>query len=98
MEWDNIETYDDFFFKIESFGESPLPTSGGVLDENVIIELPNGKKMFGQSYKGDLEGWRRKLMECCEANNLLWGKIEHQSIIVSDGQKFLLNDCKVTLS
>ena len=93
IEYENKTSFSKFFYKIPTFGNSPIPTSGGSINENFIIELPNNKKMFGISFKGDLNGWYRKVLECCQINKLEWGEIENQSIKLSNNNSYLLTEC-----
>jgi len=58
-----------------AIAKTPVPKSGGAISENTIITLPNGKRLFGLSYKGDIQGWRAELEQCCQALNILWGEV-----------------------
>lgn len=97
IEWNNTETFSAFFQKIPTCGDSPFPTSGGSINENAIIELPDGRQMFGLSYKGDIAGWRRKIIECCETNKLIWATINQQLIKLSNDEEYLLGKCNIEL-
>ncbi|MGN6548215.1 MAG: hypothetical protein ACTHK7_24480 [Aureliella sp.] len=49
--------------------ELPFPKFGGVIEEKVRILLDDGISLRGISYKGDLAGWRRKLVAYCNTTH-----------------------------
>src|SRR5579872_5439968 len=53
--------------------EVPMPNAGGIIEEKVRILLNGGKSLLGISYKGDLAGWKGKLVAYCEATDRKWG-------------------------
>lgn len=73
----------------------PLPKSGGVVDEKTRILLDESSSLLGISYKGDLEGWRAKLVAYCKAKNRKWGIASRQILTLSDGTEHSLFECKV---
>jgi hypothetical protein len=73
----------------------PLPTSGGVIEERVRIYLDSNTSLLGVSYKGDLVGWRAKLVAYCNAKHRKWGIVSRQKVVLSDGRELVLGDCDV---
>ena len=75
--------------------EVPLPKTGGALEEKTRIVLPNGKSLLAISYKGDLPGWRQKLISYCVEKRRLWGVLSNQRLSVSDGEELPIIECEV---
>ncbi len=73
----------------------PLPKSGGVIEEKVRILLDGSNSLLGISYKGDLAGWRAKLVAYCEAKYRKWGIVSKQKVALSDGTELDLGECDV---
>ena len=44
-------------------GKSPMPSSGGMINENTEIRTPAGAKYFGFSFRGDLVAWENGILE-----------------------------------
>lgn len=80
---------------ISRSGTTPLPKAGGAVNEEVALVLPTGEVLWAVSYKGDLEGWRRKVIECAEERELLWGEIADDQLRISDGRTVPLDSCRV---
>lgn len=93
VEDQGAESFRKFFPKITKFGNSPLPVGGGAINEEAMVRLPDGTEMYGVSFKGDLEGWRRKIIEAAEANELRWGEIKGGAIRLSNGDEYDLEVC-----
>ncbi|MDB5390621.1 MAG: hypothetical protein JWM11_6267 [Planctomycetaceae bacterium] len=75
--------------------EVPLPKSGGVIEEKARILLDGSTSLLGVSYKGDLAGWRAKLVAYCNAKHLKWGIVSPQKLALSDGAELALGECEV---
>lgn len=74
----------------------PLPKSGGVIEEKVRILLDDGStSLLGISYKGDLVGWRAKLVAYCKATHRKWGIVSRQKVALSDGGELALGECSL---
>ncbi|MBX7105963.1 MAG: hypothetical protein K1X57_17910 [Gemmataceae bacterium] len=73
----------------------PLPKSGGVIEEKVRILLDSNVSLLGVSYKGDLAGWRAKLVAYCNAKHRKWGNVSEQKLVLSDGRELVLGECDV---
>ena len=73
----------------------PMPTAGGVMEEKVRIVLDDGTSLLGISYKGDLVGWRAKLLAYCKAKHRKCGIASHQKLSLSDGTELALGECEV---
>ena len=91
------EHFTDVFFNFREYGGGELPQSGGAVEQGAIIHLPDGRHMFGVSYHGDLEGWRKDIESICEALGLEMGRIEGRAIRLSSGEKIALEDCRIEL-
>jgi hypothetical protein len=75
----------------------PQPRSGGVLGENVWITLGDNTVLFGISYKGDLEGWRKKILAFCKENGRRFAIPSSDGLMFADGSAVPFSDCKVVL-
>ena len=75
--------------------ELPLPKSGGVIEEKVTILLDPKTSLLGISYKGDLVGWRTKLVAYCNAKHRMWGIVSRQKLMLSNGGELDLGECNV---
>ncbi len=73
----------------------PLPKSGGVIEEKVRILLDSNTSILGISYKGDLAGWRAKLVAYCNAKHRKWGIVSRKKVVLSDGRELVLGECDV---
>ncbi len=73
----------------------PLPKSGGVIEEKAKILLGGSPSLLGISYKGDLAGWRAKLVAYCKATHRKYGIVTRQKLGLSDGTELSLGECKV---
>ena len=93
LESTSAEDFAALFLKITTFGSSPMPQKGSAINENLALLLPNRKRLFALSYKGDLEGWRRKICECSEQLQVLRGTIDGDQICLSDGSRVDLEEC-----
>lgn len=95
LESSGLAAFRDFFPQVTSCGKSPLPASGGAINEEVGLVVPGGQVLCAISYKGDAAGWRRKLLECAEERRLLWAEITGATLQLSDGRKLDLAACEV---
>lgn len=93
LESENPAAFRELFPRVTKCGVSPLPTSGGAINEEAAVLLPTGKRLCCLSFRGDLSGWRRKVIECADAEGLLWGEIAGQAIRLSDGTAIDLTSC-----
>lgn len=73
----------------------PLPKAGGVIEEKVRIIVDGGMSLLGVSYKGDLAGWRAKLLAYCKTKHRKCGIASHQKLALSDGTELALGECEV---
>ena len=72
-----------------------LPKSGGVVEEKARIVLSDNTPFVGVSYKGDLDGWRAKIVRFCEANGRRWGTVRGGRFVTSDTKETSLADCEI---
>ena len=73
----------------------PLPKSGGAIEEKGRILIDSNTSLVGVSYKGDLAGWRAKLVAYCNAKHRKWGVVSRQKVVLSDGRELILGECEV---
>lgn len=79
---------------LSACGTLPLPKSGGIIEEKTQIIRRNGASYLGFSYKGDLEGWRNKVVNYCLATQRKWASIYNGDLVISDGTHVPLAECK----
>jgi hypothetical protein len=73
----------------------PLPASGGTIEEKARITLQDNTSLLAISYKGDLSGWRKKIIAFCEDKRKKWGIPRHSSLALSDGTDLPLHENNV---
>jgi len=91
-------SFRDLFPTIALSSEGPPPKAGGAVNEEVGLTIPSGETLWAISFKGDLEGWRRKIIECAQGRKLLWGEISEEHLRLSDGRYVPLASCRVESS
>lgn len=91
----STDSFRDLFPRITRYGDGPLPKAGGAINEEVRLTIPTGESFSAISFKGDLDGWRSKILECAGAENLLWAQIAGDDFVVSDGRSFSVESCRV---
>lgn len=75
----------------------PLAVSGGVVNENCSVFMPNGESYFALSYKGDIEGWRAQIQKGAEILGLKIAKISGSNFLLCDGTEVDVSRCKFKL-
>lgn len=75
--------------------ELAMPKSGGAIEERVRINLKDGTSFMGISYKGDIEGWRKRFVGICAASARKYGSIRGGRLVLSDGSSPLLEELEV---
>lgn len=80
---------------LSSSPATPMPQSGGILEEKARLVLPDKTTLLAVSFKGDLQGWRNKILGFCGEKGLKWAVIKEQFLASSDGAKIPLADCQV---
>lgn len=93
LECGSAEEFKSIFPKIALLGESALPESGGMINEDFSVTTPDGVKLFALSYKGDIDGWRRKLREAASVLGVRWAELSEDTIRLEDGREFALSAC-----
>jgi hypothetical protein len=73
------------------------PRSGGILEEKAWITLQDNTLLLGVSYKGDLQGWRKKIQGFCKESGRMFGIPSSDKLLLADGTSVALSDCKVVL-
>jgi hypothetical protein len=74
---------------------APLPHSGGIIEGKAQIMLPDKTSFLAFSYKGDLQGWKTKVVSYCKANGRKWGFVRNGLFVTSAGKEVFLADCEV---
>lgn len=77
--------------------DTPLPSSGGALEEGVRIHLGDGTSFIGLSYKGDIEGWRTKFITFCKRTGRAYASIKNNQFVVSTGATFPLKELEIDI-
>jgi hypothetical protein len=72
-----------------------MPQSGGVLEEKVQVALPDETPLLAISFKGDLQGWRNKIVCYCKEEGRKWAVLRNQAFVISDGSEVPIADCEV---
>src|SRR5262245_37701973 len=78
------------------------PTSGGLLNEDVAVELPDGRRYHGISFGGDLAGWDRGIRAYAAAAGRDVAELDGPnqadgySLVLGDGERIALARCVVT--
>jgi hypothetical protein len=69
--------------------------SGRVMATKHTLTLPEGQIFHAITCRGDIEGWRRQVVEGAKALGVLLGRIEGSSkFVLSDGRVLPLSQCK----
>ena len=74
---------------------APLPQSGGAIEEKARIILSDKTSFLAISYRGDLQGWKTKIVCYCHEKGRKWGILENDVLVTSDGRKVPLAECEV---
>lgn len=73
------------------------PSTGGLIEEHVRVEIDGGISLVGLSYKGDIDGWRKKLVEFCLEADRHYGFVENDRLLLSNGKTPLLDELGFSL-
>jgi hypothetical protein len=65
----------------------PLPRAGGVIEEKAHISLGGDTSLIAISYKGDLPGWKKKIVAYCAEKGRKWGTPSNGKLALSDGRE-----------
>lgn len=76
--------------------ELSMPKSGGAMEERVRIKLGDGTSLMGISYKGDVDGWRKRFVGICAASARKYGVVSDGRLVLSDGSSPLLEELDVS--
>lgn len=85
-----------FLSKLGEQVNPPIVKNGGISESRIKIITPKNDVFYGFSYKGDIEGWNRQIELSTIKLNMMYAKINHDELLLSDGTVFLLNDCIIT--
>ena len=88
------DAFDALFPKLTTYADE-LPGDGGAISTNAVLSLPDGRRLYGISYRGDLEGWRRAIEAACGFLGYELAMIEGDVLRLSDGTVVPLADCVV---
>ncbi len=98
VEAENDREFEQAF---DRFGRSDFgkePESGGIMDEETRIIIPNGKRFYGVSYAGDLDGWLSNLRGYCQKYDRLRGKINQDTFVLCTDERLQLDACEVVVN
>ena len=73
----------------------PLLKSGGATEQGCTLWLPDGMQFHAMSYHGDIEGWRKQIAQGAQELGLLTARISGDTLLISDGQKIKIAECRV---
>lgn len=91
----SIDAFAAYFRQLSTFDFKNVPKEGGMVNERVEIKLPTGESYFCISYRGDMEGWRDKVENHARASGVRYGRIEGESLVLSDGSSKELTACEI---
>ena len=92
----DVAAFEEFFSQVGTVGRSPPPKKGGMLNESARLVLPDGRQLFALSFKGDLEGWRRKIDECAATFGAVIGQVDGDAIKLTT-ERYSLAECQAYL-
>lgn len=72
-----------------------LPRFGGAVEEKVRVVVPDKRCFLALSYKGDIDGWRRRFVSCCERTHRDWGSPTVHGLRLSDGSEVPFSNCDI---
>lgn len=72
----------------------PLMTSGGAVLDGCVLTIPDGRSFQAITYRGDLEGWRQQIELGAKAMGIVLGRIEGVKLVLNDGGRAELSECK----
>ena len=93
----DVSAFEAFFSQVGTIGSAPPPKKGGMLNESARLVLPDGRQVFAISFKGDLEGWRRKIYECASELGAVIGHVERDAIRLNSSERYSLSECQAYL-
>jgi hypothetical protein len=86
---------DELFDRLVRFVDPPLMKHGGAILEGCELTTPAGSRFRCLSYKGDLENWRRQVIEGAAGLGIALGQLVSEALVLRDGRSFALADCGV---
>lgn len=69
--------------------------AGGIVSDPCTIVLPDGRMFRAASYHGDVDGWRKDIVNSTRAKGILLGKVDGNNFLVADGSDFPLTNCVI---
>jgi hypothetical protein len=90
------ESFSDFLNDEERYcADLALPLNGGVIDEKAWLHLRDKRRFIAMSYKGDLDGWRKRLVLCCSKTARAWAVPTDAGFLLSDGSTVPFDACVI---
>jgi hypothetical protein len=86
---------EDVFRSVTRRIDPPLVQNGGVVLERCLLTLPNGIVMYPLRYHGDLSGWQKQIEDGATDLGLISAQIDGESVLLSDGCRYALDECKI---
>lgn len=93
IECADVQAFSELLLKVYSSAGESVQDSGGMLNEDIEVRVPDGRVLCIVSYKGDIEGWRRAIIRWCEDHQRVFGLIESATVTLSTGEKYNLDEC-----
>ena len=84
------------FWKFKGAPVQPVPSGGGMINENIIIKTPDGRTFFGLSFGGDLVGWRRLIEDRARRMGFRTAEITDKDEIAYEGGSASLAGCVIS--
>ncbi|QVN18997.1 hypothetical protein [Burkholderia pyrrocinia] len=92
---DGVNKFRKQFKNVTEFTNPPNAKSGGVSERGCRIASPDGRLFHAIGYHGDIEGWRKDVAAGAQAFGLLVARVEAGLFVISDGNSFSLDQCRV---
>lgn len=73
----------------------PMPKDGGAIEEKARLKLKDGRSLLALSYRGDVTGWRNKLVAYCVASSRLWGIARSNRLPLSNDTEIALQSAEI---
>lgn len=72
-----------------------FPIGGGIIEQRARLIIEGQAPLFAVSYRGDIEGWRRKLVAFCESAHRLGGPVKNRKVVLNNGSQIDLRTARV---
>jgi hypothetical protein len=73
----------------------PSPVSGGVVEEKVRVTTKDKLTLLGISYRGDKDGWKKKIQGFCTQEGRKYGIPQVDRLSFPGGEEIPFAECQV---